>query len=125
MSDVPVLVGIVGPAKGRSFPVEGHGLKIGRADDNDVVITGDDGVSRYHATLLFQSGTLWLRDAGSRNGVYVNDRRVTDHKALSVRDRVRVGDSVFEVRWKGDEGGEEPAPPSPEKPKRWKLWPFE
>jgi pSer/pThr/pTyr-binding forkhead associated (FHA) protein len=132
MADVPVLMCTKGALEGEVFPIfDGQTLKIGRADDNDVVLLHDDGVSRYHASLLFDNGSLWLRDAGSRNGVFVNDKRLVDHRALSVGDRVRVGASEFTLRWQGDKrlerevvegaGGEAGQPART----RWRLWPFE
>lgn len=126
MADRAVLVCTAGPLQGSVFPLEDGGLKIGRADDNQVVIKDDDGISRYHATLLFDHGSLWLRDAGSRNGVFVNDRRVSDHKELSVGDVVRLGESRFTVRWESDVARPaEPAPSDGEpKPRKW-YWPFE
>jgi ABC transport system ATP-binding/permease protein len=52
-------------------------LRIGRADDNDVVID-DLLVSRHHAELRRdQHGGWQLVDIGRRNGVFVNGRRVT------------------------------------------------
>lgn len=135
MADVPVLVCTAGPLKGEVFPVfDGQTLKIGRAEDNDVAISGDDGVSRYHASLRFNNGSLWLRDAGSRNGVFVNDKRLNDHRALSVGDRVRVGDSEFTLRWQGEErlekvtregsSGDASSVPGATRT-RWRIWPFE
>lgn len=127
MADKAVLLCTAGPLQGTVFPLEEGGLKIGRADDNHVIIKDDDGVSRYHATLLFDHGSLWLRDSGSRNGVFVNDRRVTDHKELSVGDVVRVGASQFTVRWASDVRPTGEGPQGQEgggRTKRW-YWPFE
>ena len=103
MADVPVLVCTAGPLAGQSFivPEEGE-LSIGRAEDNGVVIPDKD-VSRYHAHLRLDNGSLWLRDAGSRNGVFVNDNRVTDHHALRVGDVIRIAEHEFDVRWLADE----------------------
>lgn len=97
MADVPVLVCIEGDLQGQRIAVPEGGLDLGRAPENHVVIE-DDGVSRFHARLLFDNGALWLRDAGSRNGVFVNDNRVTQHQALKVGDRVRVAAHVFLVQ---------------------------
>ncbi len=96
MADVPILVCTAGALKGRRFVVPEGGLAIGRAPDSGVVIT-DDGVSRYHARLLYDDGRLWLQDAGSRNGVFVNGSRVTGHRALKVGDEVRIAEHVFSI----------------------------
>ena len=98
MADGPVLIGVEGIVEGRAVPVAPGGLDVGRSPANHVVLDDDD-VSRFHARLLFDNGSLWVRDAGSRNGVFVNGKRVADHKALKVGDRVRFGSCTFEVRW--------------------------
>jgi len=127
MDQGPVLVCTEGPLSGRVFPIPQGGLKIGRAPDNDVVVLHDDGVSRYHATLLFDNGKLWVRDAGSRNGVLVNGKRLVEHKELSVGDVVEISDSAFAVRW-GDELGDDlPAGGAAQgaAPQGWRrFWPF-
>jgi pSer/pThr/pTyr-binding forkhead associated (FHA) protein len=123
MADYPELLCTHGSLKGQVFPILEQGLDIGRADENHVVLLGDAAVSRFHARLLFDNGSLWLRDAGSRNGVFVNDERLTDHKDLRMGDVVRIGGSTFVLRWHEDEvagaPSEEKAPP----PKR-RFWPF-
>lgn len=98
MAEGPVLVGVEGIVAGRVVSVAPGGLEVGRNPENDVVIEDDD-VSRFHARILFDNGSLWVRDAGSRNGVFVNGKRVSDHKALKVGDRVRFGSATFEVQW--------------------------
>lgn len=98
MADVPVLVCTGGALQGAVIEVPEGGLTIGRAEENDVILE-DDGVSRYHARCLYDNGSLWLQDAGSRNGVFVNDVRVTGHQALKVGDVIRIAEHLFEVRW--------------------------
>ncbi|MDG6106220.1 FHA domain-containing protein [Dactylosporangium aurantiacum] len=49
--------------------------RIGRAPDNDIVLA-DLQVSRYHAELVRTDGGLRLVDLGTRNGSFVNGRRV-------------------------------------------------
>ena len=97
MADVPVLVCIEGGLQGQRFAVPEGGLNIGRASENQVVVR-DDGVSRFHAHILFDNGALWLRDAGSRNGVFVNGTRITQHQALKIGDELRVAEHLFVVK---------------------------
>lgn len=98
MAEGPVLIGVEGIVEGRAVTVAPGGLDVGRSPANQIVLEDDD-VSRFHARILFDNGSLWVRDAGSRNGVFVNGKRVSDHKALKVGDRVRFGSCTFEVRW--------------------------
>lgn len=103
MADVPVLACTAGELAGKRIPVPEGGLGIGRSPENAVVIH-DEGVSRYHGRLLFENGSLWLQDAGSRNGVFVNGVRVTGHKALKVGDSITIAQHTFELRWQDDVG---------------------
>lgn len=108
MADVPVLACTAGELAGKRIPVPEGGLGIGRSPENAVVIH-DEGVSRYHGRLLFENGSLWLQDAGSRNGVFVNGVRVTGHKALKVGDSITIAQHTFELRWQDDEASGTPA----------------
>jgi pSer/pThr/pTyr-binding forkhead associated (FHA) protein len=98
----PVILGTEGPLKGQSFPVDRQGVRIGRDPTNEVVIPTPD-VSRHHARVILHNGALWVQDAGSRNGVYVNGVRVADHKQVSPGDRVKLGNSEFEIGLTADD----------------------
>jgi pSer/pThr/pTyr-binding forkhead associated (FHA) protein len=106
--------------------VPSEGLKIGRSADNDIVLE-DDGVSRFHASLIMDNGTLWLRDAGSRNGLFVNGQRVTDHRAMKVGDELTISEHTFAIRWQTSIVDADPTEELPkEQPRsksRW-FWPF-
>ena len=71
-------------------PVTGN-CSLGRAVGNDVVLV-DDRVSRRHATIHAQgTNEFWLIDLGSRNGTYLNGRRVSQPTRLRDADRVQIG----------------------------------
>jgi hypothetical protein len=98
---VAVLVGVGGPVRGQRFLVEKAYCRIGSNTDNDLRITGDAYVSGHHAALRYEQGSLFLADQGSRNGSFVNDRRVAGTPVVVRRgDHLRLGESVFQV---GDE----------------------
>ena len=109
MPDVPVLVCTAGEIAGQRISVPEGGIGIGRSPENALVVH-DEGVSRYHARLLLENGSLWLQDAGSRNGVFVNGVRVTGHKALKVGDSITIAKHSFDLRWQDDPSA--PAEPS-------------
>lgn len=54
-------------------------------------------VSRRHAALQVTGARVQLRDLGSRNGVLVNGRPLTEPAELGPGDRFRVGDVDFEL----------------------------
>lgn len=140
MEPVAVIVGVEGSLVGRSFEVTASGLRLGREVGNEVWID-DPGVSRQHARVILHNGAIWVQDAGSRNGVFVNGERVADHKTMKPGDRVTVGAHSFELRLmqpgqtvppppvtppNARSGARTVAiePPGPAAPKKWKLWPF-
>lgn len=98
MADRLVLVGTGGAVAGRIFAIPDGQMQIGRSPENDVILD-EPGVSRFHARLMFDNGTLWVREAGSRNGVFVNGQRVAEHRALSVGDVIRIAELELTVRW--------------------------
>jgi len=93
-----VLDGIAGVARAKRVPIDKDHFRIGRNSDNDLVISGDEFVSGRHAHLRYQKGSLFLGDEGSRNGTFLNEKRVTG-TALIVRrgDHIRIGSAVFKV----------------------------
>jgi len=101
MADIPVLLCTAGAITGQRIAVPDGGLDMGRSPENNVVIE-DDGVSRFHARLLYDNGALWLQDAGSRNGIFVNDQRLTGHRALKVGDEIRIAEHTFKVTWEDE-----------------------
>src|SRR5262249_45753528 len=76
-----------------------HGLLIGRNPKNDLAIPQDVQVSGSHAYLHYDKGGLLIIDRNSRNGTFVNENKLTDTGCvLNSGDRIRVGNSTFEVR---------------------------
>ena len=60
----------------REFPLADRDLRVGRGEQNDVVLPDPEkAVSRFHAELRYENGTYVLVDANSPNGVWVNGRR--------------------------------------------------
>ncbi len=94
MDRQPVLVVTKGPIEGARFPVEAEGLTLGRDAECSVVLD-DPNVSRFHARLVFHNAAIWVQDAGSRNGVFLNGKRVVRHKQLGPGDELLIGDHGF------------------------------
>ena len=75
--------------------VDSTPVRVGRADDNDLVLT-DGRVSRHHGILSPGQGTLVYRDLDSANGTFLGPTRVGE-VALGVGDVLRLGDSTVRV----------------------------
>ena len=68
-----------------------HACTIGRTESNDIALPNPR-VSRRHAVIQSQSSNeLWLVDLGSRNGVFINGKRVTQPSLLRDRDLISIG----------------------------------
>jgi DNA-binding CsgD family transcriptional regulator len=70
------------------------GLTLGRDDSNDVALRQDVRVSRSHAEIVNSDGQWVLVDLGSKNGTFVNTRRVERHP-LRDRDQIQIGGSIW------------------------------
>lgn len=83
------------PQQSQDAPAD-DALTIGRSRDNSIVLD-DMLVSRKHIRITADDQGLLLEDLGSRNGTYVNGRRV-EQTHLQEGDRIGVGGTTFEVR---------------------------
>ncbi len=77
------------------FQVSGGTTNIGRSSSSDIVLKNDDYVSGKHAMLTRHGGLLYVEDAGSTNGTYVNERKAVGATPLRSGDRLRVGSTTF------------------------------
>lgn len=71
-----------------------YALSIGRAPGSVLRLT-DYTVSRSHAQVRFTGRGWTLRDLGSSNGTWVNNRRITGSVPVRPGDRVRFGTVGF------------------------------
>src|SRR5476649_2563215 len=82
-----------------------HGITVlGRSPDCDEVISKNEAVSRWHARILFDSDCFYIEDhKASRNGTFVNYRKIPYHTQvpLSHRDVIRICD--FEATFSDSE----------------------
>ena len=74
------------------LPADGDRLTIGRGEGVDLALDWDERVSRVHAELERVGETWALADDGlSRNGSYVNGKRVRGRRRLEEGDELRLG----------------------------------
>jgi len=79
-----------GGRAGEHFTPEGGRTMIGRSPDNEIFLD-DVTVSRKHAVLLDEDGTLSIEDLGSLNGTFVNRKRIDARTKLESGDEVQIG----------------------------------
>ena len=78
-------------SKGQEHRLEGEVTTIGRAVENEIVITSIR-VSREHTRIRREGWRVVVEDMGSTNGTFLNDERLLSPTALRDSDRVGVGD---------------------------------
>lgn len=89
---------MTGSHAGLEIAVSGDKFLIGRGESCNLRPKSES-VSRKHCILVIRDNRLLVQDLVSRNGTYVNDKRLPTDKAkvLSPGDQLRVGKIAFEV----------------------------
>jgi pSer/pThr/pTyr-binding forkhead associated (FHA) protein len=90
------LLVVEGPDRGRSFALTAQSV-IGRDPTATVHLT-DEEVSRRHAIVTLGEGEITIEDLGSFNGTHMDGAEITQETPLRVGDRIRVGQTVMELR---------------------------
>lgn len=88
---------------------------VGRRPDNSLVID-DDSVSSYHAEIVFENGSFFVKDLGSTNGTYISNGKVGD-SPLNHGDELRFGSIVTHFESLNNSGElvvDSPEPATPE-----------
>ena len=89
-------------------PLSSRPFYVGRGAANDLILL-DDAASTRHFRVWTQGADATIEDLGSRNGTWVNERRIAQPTTLSVSDVVRVGATVrFRVQRVGEGQGAVP-----------------
>jgi SARP family transcriptional regulator, regulator of embCAB operon len=81
-------------AAGHAFPLRAAATRIGRLDDNDIVLD-DANVSRHHAVIIDTGTSFVITDLRSANGVDVGGQRIRGTATLADGDRIRICDHEF------------------------------
>jgi DNA-binding SARP family transcriptional activator len=79
---------------GRQYLLNGATTRIGRLEDNDIVLDDED-VSRYHAMIINTGTGFVITDLRSTNGVEVRGRPIQGNATLADGDHIRFGKSEF------------------------------
>jgi hypothetical protein len=90
-SNQALLVFDQGALRGKTFPLSdsvviGRGSMQARCD----LILPDRQVSRQHAEIFRQGSEYYLRDLGSKNGTFINGRRVQETVRLEDEDEIQI-----------------------------------
>jgi FHA domain len=86
-----------GPHSGEIIQIRRGKLLIGREEDCQLR-PDSEFVSRHHCVLLLDDYTLRIRDLGSKNGTFVNGRRIgTSETILLHDDMISIGEMIGQI----------------------------
>jgi pSer/pThr/pTyr-binding forkhead associated (FHA) protein len=71
---------------------------IGRDAGTGIRLDGDEFASSQHARIEPRQDGVWVEDLGSTNGTFVNEQKLAAPAMLQPGDKVRVGQTVMELR---------------------------
>lgn len=83
-----------GPREGQEFGLKRGTSLVGRHSSKCDVVLDDGTVGREHAKLRFEGGRFWIYDLGSKNGTYVNNRKV-QKQMLMDGDQILLGETTL------------------------------
>jgi hypothetical protein len=82
---------------GKEIPITAAEFRIGK--DPSCQLKPASGVSDKHCAFLVKQGKLFLVDLGSSEGTFVNDNKISAEVELKLKDKVKVGPLLFEVKF--------------------------
>jgi pSer/pThr/pTyr-binding forkhead associated (FHA) protein len=79
----------------RKIPITTPRCKVGRDDLNDIVISGDQSISRFHFVITKENNQYFVQDGKSRHGTFLNGNQITAPEPIHDGDVLKVGVSLF------------------------------
>ena len=97
----------------RKIPITTPRCRVGRDDLNDIVISGDQSISRFHFIITYENGQYQTQDAKSRHGTFLNGNQIGGPEPINDGDVLKIGVSLFWFVIESQAGAEkdEPLPP--------------
>ena len=102
------LIVATGKNAGMQVPISTAEFVIGRDEDCQLRARSEE-VSRRHCVIVVGPGSVTVRDLGSKNGTFVNQRPVKGEQELKNGDRLRVGQLEFDLQLTVGVGGKKKA----------------
>jgi len=78
----------------QAHPLTPDTIVLGRSNEADLMVMGD-GVSRNHARIHADEHGYLLTDMESRNGTFLNNKKLQQEVRLSPGDHIRIGETIL------------------------------
>lgn len=95
------LLVVGGELNGSLFDLIGSSVSVGRSADNTIPLDFN-GISRYHFKLNADGAEFILEDLGSKNGTFLNNKKVEGSAKLNKGDIIKIGAVALKYLPKGD-----------------------
>ena len=92
-------------------PLDRERIRIGRSGENEVPLTHDPALSRFHLELTRQGDAFFVRDIGSRHGTLLNGKPVMRSTELRPGDQITVGQTTMLFSTSDEQGLESTSEP--------------
>lgn len=95
------LLVVGGDLNGTLFDMKENEVTAGRNPDNTIPLEFN-GISRYHFKITHEDETYFVEDAGSKNGTFLNNKKVEGRAELHRGDTIKIGSVALKYLPKGD-----------------------
>jgi len=95
------LIVIRGQPQGKRYILTQDIMAMGR-DPSVPLAINDNNVSRRHAEILKKDGKVFIKDLGSTNGSFINDKQITGEVELHKEDMIKIGNTILKYLPKGE-----------------------
>jgi pSer/pThr/pTyr-binding forkhead associated (FHA) protein len=85
---------LYGEPNGALFQLRQGRTTIGH-DCGNIIVIGDEHISNKHAAIVYKEDVYWIEDRDSKNGVYINGKRITGESELTDGSIIRMGSTIF------------------------------
>lgn len=95
------LVVVGGDLNGTLFDLNIGETTAGRSSENSIPLEFQ-GISRHHFKIIVGENIITIEDAGSKNGTYINNKKLEAKTVLSKGDIIKIGSITLKYIPKGD-----------------------
>jgi len=81
---------VEGDPEGACFLLRSGRTTVGH-DCGNIIVLGDDQISKKHASVVFKNDRFWIEDRNSKNGVFVNGKKIAGPECLEEGSVIKMG----------------------------------
>jgi hypothetical protein len=93
-TDKGCLTILSGKGIGASIALDGDRNILGRENKNGISID-DEQISKQHAAIRYENDFYWIEDLQSKNGVYLNGKRIVEPERLYNGTLIKMGTTLL------------------------------